>query len=286
MKRWKVSWLFIGFFLFLLALGAVGEAVSLLLALAIHELGHIIVARVMGFKVEKLEILPLGGYMYLDQLMEFQPLAEERIALAGPLANLFAAACVMAALGHPQQDPFVGNFLRANFTLMAFNLLPALPLDGGRIFRARLNAFFSFYQATRTVIVTGSICGLLVFVLGGYMVLMGRPNPTVIAAGVFLLYNAYGERKRLLIPLIRYALSRQRHLQGAKLLSALTLVAAPGAKVNDILKHIRPQKYYQVSVLDEDFSIAGVLTEHQVLGEITAGAGQRQLRDVVKRKEG
>lgn len=285
MKRWRISWFFIGFFLLLLTLGLVEQAVSLLLALTIHELGHIIVARVMGFKVEKLEILPLGGYMYLDQLMELQPQAEARIALSGPLVNLLAAACVMAFLRHPLQSQFVSYFLRANLTLMAFNLLPALPLDGGRVLRARLSGYFSFYRATKIVIFTGNVCGILVLCLGGYFAATGRPNPTVIAAGIFLLYNAYGERKRLLIPLIRYALGRQRHLQGARLMSSLTLVAAPGTQVNDVLKHIRPQKYYQVSVLDDDYSIAGILTEHQVLGEITAGSGQRQLQDVVKGKE-
>ena len=98
------------------------------------------------------------------------------------------------------------------------------------------------------------------------------------AAGAFLLYNAYEERKRLLIPLIRYALGRKRSLQGATLLPALTLVAAPGAKVNEVLKHIRPQKYYQVSVLDEEYKLIGILTEHQVLDAIIAGAGGRRPR--------
>lgn len=285
MKRFRISWFFVGFFLLLMTVGLAREAVSLLMALAIHEAGHILIARSMGFKIEKLDILPLGGYMYLDQPMELQPQAEARIALAGPLANLLTGATIMAS-SQLQLEGFLYFFLRANFTLMAFNLLPALPLDGGRLLRARLAAYISFYRATKIVILAGSICGCLLMGLGGYLVYQGQLNPTVFAAGIFLLYNAYGERKRLLIPLIRYALGRQRSLQGAKLLTALTLVAAPGTKVNEVLKHIRPQKYYQVSVLDEDYKLAGILTEHQVLREITAGAGGRRLQDVVKRKDG
>ncbi|MGI6364358.1 MAG: site-2 protease family protein [Bacillota bacterium] len=285
MKRFKISGFFIGFFLLLPAMGYALEAVCLLLGLAVHELGHIFLAGSMGYKVEKLDILPLGGYMYLDQLMELQPQAEARIALAGPLANLVTAAMVIA-FSRPQESVFLGLFLRANLTLMAFNLLPALPLDGGRVLRARLTAYLSFYRATRTVIVTGSICGCLLLGLGGYLASLGQINPTVFAAGAFLLYNAYEERKRLLIPLIRYALGRKRSLQGATLLPALTLVAAPGAKVNEVLKHIRPQKYYQVSVLDEEYKLIGILTEHQVLDAIIAGAGGRRLQDVAKRKDG
>lgn len=65
-------------------------------------------------------------------------------------------------------------------------------------------------------------------------------------------------------------------------MAADTLVAAPGAKVNEILKHIRPQKYYQISVLDETYGLAGTLTEHQLLRQILAGTGQSSLQEVVK----
>lgn len=285
LRRLKVSWFFIGFFFLLPALGMGREAFALLLALTIHEAGHILVAVIMGCKVEKLYILPLGGYMHLDRLIELEPEAEQRIALAGPMANLLAAALTMALVRYIQQHEFIYFFLRANLTLMAFNLLPALPLDGGRVLRAKLTLLLSFYRATQTVIFSGRICGVALLGLGGYFLLLGRPNPTVIAAGVFLLYNAHVEKKQLLVPLIRYVLNRQKRLRAVKLASALTLVAAPGAKVNEVLKHIRPQKYYQVSILDDDFKIAGTLTEYQLLAEIMSGAGQQSLQDLVKRKD-
>lgn len=285
LKKIKVSVFFIGFFLFLIIFGFAVEAFSLLFALIIHEAGHILAAKALGCKVEKLLILPLGGYMQIDQLIEVQPQIENRIALAGPMANLLAIA-VIIAVSRPEHEISL-SIIRANLTLMAFNLLPALPLDGGRVLRSRLAGWVSYYRATEVVIFSGGICGLLLFGLSIYGLLHGSPNPTLIAAGLFLLYNAYIEKKQLLVPLIRYVLRRQDSLRKSSLMSAHLLVAAPGTKVNEVLKHIRPQKYYQVSVLDNKYKICGTLTEHQLLKQITSGTGQMELLDVVdaERKE-
>jgi len=279
LKKIKVSGFFGAFFLVMIFLGMAAEALCLLFALIIHEVGHISVAKMLGCQFDRLVIQPLGGYLYLDQLIEVQPQIEARVALAGPLANLLTVAVVMAIV--PHQAYLASYFIRANLILMAFNLLPALPLDGGRVLRARLAEWFSFYRATKIIIASGFICGLLLLAFAVYIGFQGSLNPTIIAAGVFLLYNAYVERRQLLIPLIRYVLRRQRSLQTKKFLAAHVLVAAPGARVNEVLKQIRPQKYYQISVLDKNYKIKGVLTEHQLLHQIRAGTGQRSLLDVV-----
>ena len=274
--------MFIVFFAFIFILGFVDEGVCLLLALLIHECGHIAAALALGFKVEKLSLQPLGGYLYLDQMLEVQPQSESRVALAGPMANLIALAAVMALVKYTEQSNFVAYFIRANLALMIFNLLPALPLDGGRVLRSRLTGWFSYYRATEIVIACGYVCGGLLLVFGAFTAFQANLNPTIFAAGVFLLYNAYVEKKQLLIPVIRYVLGRQKSLHGGKLMAAQVLVATPEAKVNEVLKHIRPQKYYQVSVLNKEQKISGTLTEHQLLRQIMAGTGQRTLLDVVE----
>lgn len=283
-KRIKVSWFFVFFFMLMAAMGMASQAAALVIALFVHELGHIFSARVMGCRVEKIQLLPWGGYMYLDQLIDVQPVAEIRIALAGPVANLLAAAAVMALAEYSRHSPIM-DFLRANLVLMTFNLLPALPLDGGRVLRALLTGWLPFYRATKIVIGTGAVCGLFLSALGIFMLAQGQPNPSAIAAGVFLLYNAYKEKKQVLVPLFRYALGRQKSLAGARIMPAHDLVAVPDTRVYEVLKHIRPQKYYQIFVLDEQQRICGIITEHQLLREILTGAGQRPLYEIVDRKE-
>ncbi|NLY32373.1 MAG: hypothetical protein GX065_06230 [Firmicutes bacterium] len=281
MKSLKISLFFVVFFAVLLAIGLVKETISLVLALIIHEGGHILAAKAQGCTVEKLVVQPLGGYMHLDTLLEVRPEAEFRIALAGPAANLLAVAAAMALLPYSPQG-LVTSFINASLTLMAFNLLPALPLDGGRALRSRLAVWTSYYRATKIMIAFGFGCGLILGVLAVFRLLQGGPNPTIFAASGFLLYNALVERRQLMVPLLRYVLSRQSALRKHQLMAADTLVASPGVKVNDVLKKIRPQRYYQISVLDEAYALAGTLTEHQLLKLILAGTGQRSLQEAVK----
>ena len=85
-----------------------------------------------------------------------------------------------------------------------------------------------------------------------------------------------------MVPLLRYVLARQNSLRGCKLLSADTLVAQPGTRVREVLKHIRPQRYYQISVLNEKHEVTGLLTEHQLLKLILAGTGQRTLQEAIR----
>lgn len=285
MKRLRVSPFFILYFAALLALGQAKEAIALFLALSIHETGHIIVARAQGCKVEKLALEPLGGYLHLDQLLALQPAAECRIALAGPAFNLLTAAVAMALTPYSPQG-FVSGFIRASLTLMAFNLLPALPLDGGRVLRSRLTPWLSYYRATKIVIGGSFGCAFLLLILALVQASRGRFIPSLFAAAVFLLYNAWVERKQLLVPLLRYVLARQTSLRGTKLMAADTLVAFPDTKINEVLKHIRPQKYYQISVLNEEHAIAGILTEHELLRQILAGKGQGQLAEALKGRKG
>lgn len=268
----------------MLLLGQGREALCLVIALLIHECGHILVAKMLGCKIEKLSIQPLGGYLHLDQVIEVEPQTESKIALAGPMANLITVAITMAIIPYQNRSELLLYFIRVNMLLMGFNLLPALPLDGGRVLRAKLAGWFSFYRATKVVIASGYVCAAMLLVFGVLSLRQGSPNPTIFAAGGFLLYNAYVEKKQLLVPLIRYTLGRQKKLRNARFMAADTLVAGPGTRVNEVLKYIRPQKYYQITVLDDNYKITGLLTEHQLLRQIMEGTGQLSLEDVVSKE--
>lgn len=280
MPRFKISIFFVMHLGLLLAMGLGWEAASILLALTVHEGGHIIVAKAQGCKVEQLIIEPLGGYLSLDKLLEVEPGLERRVAIAGPGANILAAFSAMAFFPYPPQG-FVGYFIEASLTLAAFNLLPALPLDGGRVLRGLLAGWTSYYRATKAVIFCGYICGAALLGLAVLGLVTNQLNVSLFAASIFLLYNAVAERKRLLVPLLRYVLGRQSSLRANKLMAADSLVATPGVKVREVLKHIRPQKYYQISVLDDSYALAGVLTEHQLLQLVLAGTGQNTLQEAV-----
>lgn len=279
MPKFRLPWLFIAFWVLLAVGGMAVDALYLFLALFVHELGHVFVVLLSGYRVKEFILYPFGCSMELDQMVELKPEDEARIALAGPAANLLASLIIIGLSSGPGISVGVQHFFRYNLVLMGFNLLPALPMDGGRLARARLARWLTWFRATRIVLGFGWVCGLALLGVAVFSF-----NLLAFAAGLFLLYNAYTQRKQLLIPLVRYALARKRQLASLGLEPAYTLMAGPGVKVNDVLKQIRLQRCYHVVVLDGSHRVAGHLSEMELLGQLVAGGGSKLLGEVLKER--
>ncbi|MBN9420726.1 hypothetical protein ABS71_09625 [bacterium SCN 62-11] len=136
-----------GTFLLLLALTALtGSAITLLMLFTIvvlHELGHALAARHYGIPTQAITLYPIGGVARM-QAGRFTPNQEIAVAAAGPAVNFALAG---ASLLLPA-TPLSSLFLAYNLGLGLFNLLPAFPMDGGRILRAFLSRRYGHVQAT------------------------------------------------------------------------------------------------------------------------------------------
>lgn len=154
----------------------------------VHELFHSIVAISKGIKVSKITLLPIGGLSVTEELPE-KPMDEFLIAIAGPFFNFIAVVLILVVAAYlPSLWPthlFTGGEINpeqvdsailqyplfalfwVNFMLGAFNLfVPALPLDGGRVFRALLSTRLGYYKATRMSSVLSKIIAGVLFILG------------------------------------------------------------------------------------------------------------------------
>src|SRR5512142_340993 len=155
-----------------------------------HELGHALAALHSGIPARSIILLPIGGVTLMDESMhrEPDPRRDIRIALAGPWVNLAIGLAAGAALESfaPQANlwgrPYVfsGNLLRsvvwANLFLGAFNLLPAYPLDGGRVLRSLFMRNNDPVRATRRAVTVGQAFAMLFIFIGiwnTWLMLMG-----------------------------------------------------------------------------------------------------------------
>ena len=159
--------------------GAAFATVSVLLlflCVTLHELGHSLIARRLGVRVKDITLLPIGGVARLETMPE-KPSHELLIAAAGPLVNfvialglglallLMMGARLFFNLGHLARlmlgpDSFLSlvvYLLSANLVLGIFNLIPAFPMDGGRMLRAFLAAWTSYPRATRIAVRVGQV---------------------------------------------------------------------------------------------------------------------------------
>ncbi len=162
-------------------------AIGLFLSVLVHELGHAAVARLYGVKTREITLWFLGGVAQLDELPK-QRGAEAVVAIAGPVTSLILA--VLTALAWPLASGsagalFVLTYLTITNTALAlFNLLPAMPLDGGRVLRSVLALWLPRLRATR---IAGVVSGVVAILLGVYGLVTFSLFLVAIA---FFVYNA------------------------------------------------------------------------------------------------
>jgi len=164
----------------------------------LHELGHALAARGFGIRTQDIVLLPIGGVARLERMPE-KPSQELVVALAGPLVNVVIVALLTVVpplLGRPLAGAtfgsgVLGSLLFVNKAMIAFNLIPAFPMDGGRVLRALLAMGMPFAKATRVASIVGQALALGLAAVG----LFGHNNILIfIALFVFL---AAGEERAI-----------------------------------------------------------------------------------------
>jgi Zn-dependent protease len=143
----------------------------------LHELGHALTARGFGIRTRDIELYPIGGVARLDRIPR-NPFKELAIALAGPAVNVAIAAVVAplmwvdgfglapSAVSHSWLEAFWHRMLWANVFLVGFNLLPAFPMDGGRVLRAVLAMIVPRVTATHAAATIGTGFAILFGLVG------------------------------------------------------------------------------------------------------------------------
>jgi Zn-dependent protease/predicted transcriptional regulator len=173
----------------------------LFLCVTLHEFGHALTARRYHINTKDIVLLPIGGLARLEKIPE-DPGQEFAIAIAGPLVNVVIAGLMYAVIAisgiTPDFENYTGiigiapeNFLHTllivNLILAVFNMIPAFPMDGGRVFRALLAYKFPRTVATRIAATLGQVIAFGFVVFGLFY------NPFLILIGVFIFLGARAE---------------------------------------------------------------------------------------------
>jgi Zn-dependent protease/predicted transcriptional regulator len=170
--------------------------VLLFACVVLHEFGHILMARRFGIATPQVTLLPIGGVASLQRMPE-KPAQELAVAIAGPLVNVVIALLLLLFLPNLDpnavsqlDDPRVGLLMRlaaANIFLVVFNMIPAFPMDGGRVLRALLAMKLGVPRATQIAATVGQIFAFFL----GFLGLFG--NPLLLFIAIFVYVAASGE---------------------------------------------------------------------------------------------
>lgn len=172
------------------ALAGVLFLLALFACVLLHEFGHILTARRFGVRTPDVILLPIGGVARLERIPD-EPKQELLIAVAGPLVTLGialalyvwvrATGSVPPTLTDPYSGSLAARLMAVNLWLLGFNLIPAFPMDGGRMLRALLATRIGVVRATRAAAVLGQV-------LAGAMILVGLSGHILLAVIGFLVF--------------------------------------------------------------------------------------------------
>lgn len=214
----------------------------------LHELGHSVTAILLGYEVRDITLLPIGGVARMETHVR-DPLDELLITVAGPLVNyviaLVLAGVLLLGLADFQAVPdvtspyFVSNLLWLNIILGTFNLLPAFPMDGGRIFRALLALILGRLTATRIASFLGQLMALLLVIVGLFL------NPWFLLIGGFVFFAGRAESRAVALD------ERMRGVKAGSIIIRNPFVLPLSARVSEALELAGSTFQQDFPVVDE-----------------------------------
>jgi stage IV sporulation protein FB len=283
--RLKINWLLIPAVIALVALGMGDVLLCYVPAVLLHEWAHVLAATSLGMTITELELLPFGCAARL-QCFAMSRGKEIMVAAAGPAANMLFACAVFAADRYAFSIAIADKLIAANLALASVNLLPALPLDGGRIARAAFAAWMGYPRATRLTAIAGIVFAVAMTGLGVFTAVAGALSPSLFVMGLFLLISAVRELKSAPFALIRDFSGKRAAIERRRTLSVNRIAAMQSEHVGDVLRAFEAGKYNVVTVLRSDMGVMSELDEREVLDSMMRAGTGTTLGSLCREKNG
>lgn len=255
-----LAWLGVDYYAaggFAAAVSGVAFILLLFACVLLHEFGHAIAAKAYGIQTPDITLLPIGGLARLERMPD-KPWQEFVVALAGPAVNVVIAFGIWLVLGRflgagelervgMGESGLLGDLLAINVILVVFNLVPAFPMDGGRVLRSLLAMRLKHSQATRIA----ALVGQAIAVIFGLIGLMGHPMLLFIAVFVF-----FGAQQEAAYTIFKDEMEETRV---AELMEPPPLVFPSETTVFEAARAALAHPAESYPVVDDDLRLLGVV---------------------------
>ncbi len=245
-------------------LGNGQKVATIFLVIFIHELAHVVTARMFGLEVVDIELYPFGGTIRIGTLLELNPTHEIIISLAGPLINIIISLIYIAIESRSTTTSY-DYFISTNLFLACFNILPALPLDGGRAMRAILAKEVGLKRATHIMTSGGIVLAMFLIASGIYGILNGIFNMTIFFIAAFLIYSAIREKENAAYVILRDMTNKKDTLLKQGSMEIRHIVVFYDTLLTEIVDSFVPYRYHYIDVVDYQMKPKGSISESQVV---------------------
>jgi Zn-dependent protease len=260
------------------AISSVVFILLVFLCVTLHEFGHIIMARRFGVNTPEVILSPIGGIANMERMPE-KPSEELLVAIAGPLVNVAIALALMIVTGIGfseigaldfEKVSLTERLILVNVTLVLFNLIPAFPMDGGRVLRALLAMNMGLPQATALAARIGQGFAFLFVLLGLFY------NPILMLVGIFIYFAATSEEQSAAFTGFASSLKVADAMEHSSV--TLPRHSALSEAIDMLLS--TPQRDFPVT--DEAGQVIGILDRDAMLAGLRAHGGEVQVGNVMR----
>jgi Zn-dependent protease/CBS domain-containing protein len=277
-----IAWLAFGYYAqggSAVALSRVIFVLLLFLCVVLHEFGHAFAAKAFGINTPDITLLPIGGVARLERMPE-EPVQELIIAVAGPLVNVVIALGLFVAGGSQvllnpaslEGGTLIAQLFVINIMLVLFNLLPAFPMDGGRVLRALLATRLSYARATQVAATVGQGFAFIF----GFMGLFG-PNPFLLFIALFVYIGASQEAALAQMKDV----SRRFPVSSAMVREFRTL--SEDASLQEAVDALLATSQHDFPVVGDTGNVAGLLTRQDLIAALRKNDPALRVGDVMRR---
>lgn len=259
---------------------------TLLLAYSVaivHELFHLFAALILSVKVKSIIIMPFGITLRLCDNIIQSPAKEICIAMAGPLAN-----AVMIVIAIIMEKLYIWSgvshflFIYLNIIMFFINLIPCMPLDGGRIFKAFLVGKIGYLNTISTQKKVEKVLIVILAVLGFLILFITKLNISLVMIAAFLAFNMIGEENKKNYIIMRELIHYKDKLKGRKYIQTKLITAREDIKASEMLKRFSYDSFYIINVIDKNLSSRNYVTEAEIVFALQKYGFSLTLSDVVK----
>lgn len=270
--------LFLAFGLFYAATGRIFEFAVCTVTAVIHETGHSVVAANLGYKLDKMVLMPFGAVVK-GNIDGLKVRDEIKIALAGPAVNVAVGLLFTAAWWvFPECYAFTDTAAFANYSMAAINLIPAYPLDGGRVLSAALALKTGKEKAYKICRLSGVV--LSVALIAAFVVtLFHRANYSVLFFAAFALFGTLSREKDNVYVKIGAGLTETKLMRG---MPVLRQAVSANVTVKKLISVIDGAAVNEIDVYDGDEKIA-TLSQKDVTAIIERGEIYSRIKEYLQR---
>ncbi|HHW30308.1 MAG TPA: peptidase M50 [Clostridiaceae bacterium] len=234
-------------------------------SIMLHEGGHIVSAILMGKRVYGIKILPLGINAYIDEGVLS---SREKILmlLSGPFVNilLFLGLFLSAQMFRLDVED-IKFLLLMNVSLAVFNMIPVIPLDGGRILRELIAGKTGVFFAENLIRKKTFVISLLIIFAGIVQIILNPKNISLLIAGIYIFLLIISDKSEAALMNVKNIIFRRRRFLNKGIYPARGLVAVRSTRLIEAMKKMDYDRFHFVYILDDNMRLLKILTEQEVI---------------------